>query len=94
MPKKKHEKVNPPVFDKRGYQANIEDINGEKLPDLEALDWRPLHGGSRPGAGRKPSGRIPLTLRLRPAVANRLRAVAKKQGKTLSELAEERLAGV
>lgn len=94
MPRKKHEKVNPPVFDKRGYQANIEDINGEALPDLEALDWRPLHGGSRPGAGRKPSGRVPLTLRLRPAVANRLRAVAKKQGKTLAEVAEERLAGV
>lgn len=94
MPKKKYEKVNPPVFDGRGYQANIEDLNGEELPDLEALEWRPLHGGSRPGAGRKPSGRVPLTLRLRPSVAKRLRTVAKKQGKTLSEVAEERLAGV
>lgn len=94
MPKKKHEKVNPPVFDKRGYQENIEDINGEELPDLEALDWRPLHGGSRPGAGRRPSGRVPVTLRLLPAVANRLRAVAKKQRKTLSEVAEDRLSGI
>ncbi|MBE7538029.1 MAG: hypothetical protein HS122_06420 [Opitutaceae bacterium] len=94
MPKRKHEKHESPVFDERGYQTNIKDINGEALPDLDALDWRPLHGGSRPGAGRKPSGRVPLTLRLKPAVASRLRAVAKKQRKTLAQVAEERLAGL
>ena len=49
------------------------------------------HGGARPGAGRKPSGRRPVTLRLKPALVTKLRAQAKREGKTLSEVAEARL---
>ncbi len=91
---KQNKKIPAPVLDADGYQTNMTDLNGEPLPDLAALHFRPLHGGARPGAGRKPAGRVPLTLRLRPAVADRLRAAARKQGKTLSELAEERLSHV
>lgn len=49
------------------------------------------HGGARPGAGRKPTGRRPITLRLKPAVLKTLRAQARREGKTLSEIAEARL---
>ena len=49
------------------------------------------HGGARTGAGRKPTGRRPVTLRLKPAVLRTLRAQAKREGKTLSEIAEVRL---
>ncbi|MDR1282514.1 MAG: hypothetical protein LBK99_17090 [Opitutaceae bacterium] len=94
MPKKKNVNIESPVFDAEGYQTNIKDINGEALPDLEALEWRPLHGGARPGAGRKPSGNKPVLLRLHPVTIQHLRAVAKKQKKTISEVAEERLAAV
>ena len=49
------------------------------------------HGGARPGAGRKPTGRRPITLRLKPAVLRTLRAQARREGKTMSEVAEARL---
>ena len=52
------------------------------------------HGGVRRGAGRKPAGRVPITLRLRKDVATRLRARAKKLGKTMGEVAESHLARV
>lgn len=88
---KKHNKK--PEFDAEGYQINLNDLNGEALPKPSSLKFKPLtRGGARVGAGRKPSGREPIMLRLRPAIARRLRAAAKKQGKTLSEIAEARLA--
>jgi len=90
---KKHNKK--PEFDAEGYQIAMNDLNGEVLPNLPSLKFKPLpRGGARPGAGRKPSGREPIMLRLRPAIARRLRAAAKKQGKTLSEVAEARLAKI
>ena len=49
-------------------------------------------GGARVGAGRKPSGRQQVSLRLLPATVRRLRAQAKREGKTLSAVAESRLA--
>ncbi|MDP3072359.1 MAG: hypothetical protein Q8N18_18855 [Opitutaceae bacterium] len=49
------------------------------------------HGGAREGAGRKPSGRRPITLRLKPALLRTLRAQARREGKTVSEIAESRL---
>ncbi len=52
------------------------------------------HGGVRRGAGRKPAGRVPITLRLRKDVAERLRMRAKELGKTMAEVAESHLAGV
>lgn len=51
-------------------------------------------GGARAGAGRKPAGRVPMTLRVRPEVAARLRAEAKRLGKSISEVAEPHLAAV
>jgi hypothetical protein len=49
------------------------------------------HGGARAGAGRKPTGRRPITLRLKPGVLRTLRAQARREGKTVSEIAEIRL---
>jgi hypothetical protein len=91
---KKH-KENPekPVFDAEGYQVNLRDLNGEPLPKPEGLRFGPFtHGGARPGAGRKSAGRKPVLLRLSPEVLASLRARAKAEKKTLSDVAEERLA--
>jgi hypothetical protein len=82
-----------PVFDAEGYQVNLSTLNGAPLPDLSRVAAQPLQrGGARPGAGRKPSGRQPVLLRLTPATVRALRAAARRQGKTLSDVAEERLA--
>lgn len=84
-----------PVFDAEGYQTKLTDLNRTPLPDLRRVQTRPPRwGGVRPGAGRQPTGRQPVLLRLTPKTVRSLRASAKKQGKTLSDLAEERLAAV
>jgi hypothetical protein len=85
----------PPVFDADGYQTSLTDLNRTALPDLKRVTARPLGwGGVRAGAGRQATGRQPVLLRLTPKTVRSLRATAKKQGKTLSDLAEERLAAV
>lgn len=77
-----------------------EDIDFSDQPEItdEAIargDYKLVsRGGVRIGAGRKPAGRVPMTLRLRPQIARRLRALSRKNGKTISAIAEERLAGV
>lgn len=88
---KRRRKVQPPIFDAEGYQTNIKDLNGTPLPDLSKVQAVSFWGGSREGAGRKSSGRQPVLLRLKPKTVRRLRAAARKQGKTISEVAEERL---
>ena len=89
----KIERIEKPLFNSAGYQVNMKDLNGEPLPDLAKLDFRPLkHGGARVGAGRKPSGRKAVLLRLSPKVILGLRKAAKRNRKTLSDVAEELLA--
>jgi hypothetical protein len=62
------------------------DIDFSDNPEMTATDLKrgllkPVgRGGFRPGAGRKPSGRQPVSLR--------------REGKTISEVAEDRLLGV
>ena len=91
--KKKTARLEKPAFNSAGYQVNINDLNGERLPDLAKLNFRPFfHGGARAGAGRKPSGRKAVLLRLSPKVVSALREEAERSGKTLSDVAEERLA--
>ena len=81
-----------PVFDAEGYQTNLTTLNGTALPDMSKVKARPLNwGGSREGAGRKSTGRQPVLLRLTPKTLRSLRSAARKQGKTISEVAEERL---
>ena len=89
--KNKKPKIEPPVFDADGYQTNIKDLNGTPLPDLGKVQAISFWGGARVGAGRKSSGRQPVLLRLTPKTIRRLRAAARKQGKTISDVAEERL---
>ncbi len=83
-----------PTFDSEGYQTNLKDLNGEPLPAIEPKDLKPLRGGARKGAGRKQSGKVPMLLRLTPATAKRLRATAKREKLTLSEVAERSLTKV
>ena len=81
-----------PTFDSEGYQTNIKDLNGTPLPDLTGLEFKPLkHGGRRAGAGRKPSGRNPLLLRLSPNVIAALRKEAARRRLSISEVAEQKL---
>jgi len=87
-------KTAKPKFDYEGYQSNLKDLNGEPLPSIEAKDIKPLRGGARKGAGRKKSGKVPMLLRLTPATAKRLRAAAKREKITLSEVAERSLTKV
>ncbi|AWI08862.1 hypothetical protein [Ereboglobus luteus] len=83
-----------PAFDADGYQTGMNTLNNEALPALDGASWRPLHGGARPGAGRKPSKREPITLRLRPVVARKLRAAAKREKVSTSDFAERWLVDV
>jgi hypothetical protein len=89
---KRLRKVQPPVFDAASYQTNIKDLNGTPLPDLSKVRVKSLWGGAHEGAGRKSTGRQPVLRRLKPKTVRSLRAAARKQGITISEVAEERLA--
>lgn len=89
--KNKKPKIEPPIFDAEGYQTNIKDLNGTPLPDLTKVQAFSFWGGARKGAGRKSSGRQPVLLRLTPKTIRSLRTAARKQGKTISDIAEERL---
>jgi hypothetical protein len=51
-------------------------------------------GGSRPAAGRKPSGRAPFLIRLKPETMQRVRRKAGAVGLSLSEFVEQQLAEV
>ena len=89
----KKRKPESPAFDSEGYQTNLVALNGTPLPNLARVKARPFAwGGTRKGAGRKPSGRQPMLLRLTPRTVRQLRAIARKQGKTVSDVVEERLA--
>ena len=87
----KTKKVKAPVFDAEGYQTNLKDLNGTPLPDFSKVRTASFWGGARKGAGRKPTGRQPVLLRLTPKTVRSLRTAALKQGKTISDIAEERL---
>jgi len=55
------------------------------------VDWKhPVasHGGRRTNSGRKPSGRQPYQIRLRPEVHASLKRRASQRGISLSELVE------
>lgn len=55
------------------------------------IDWsRPVvsHGGRRANSGRKPTGRKPYQIRLKPEVHARLKKQATQKGVSISELVE------
>ena len=89
--KNKKPRIDPPVFDAEGYQTNLKDLNGTPLPDLSKVQAVSFWGGAREGAGRKSTGRQPVLLRLTPKTLRSLRAAARKEGKSISEIAEARL---
>lgn len=51
----------------------------------------PGHGGARAGAGRPPTGKKPITLRLPPKLLATVRRDAKRAGQTLSEFVAAKL---
>ena len=73
------------------------DIDFSDTPEITAANLKSGRvrlvgrGGARPGAGRKPSGRQPVSLRLRPSLIAALRKQAKREGKTISDIAEAKL---
>lgn len=71
------------------WEALDEDILVQDV--LEGRFPKP-RGGYRPAAGRKPSGRTPFLLRLKPEVMARVRREAGAAGVSLSEFVEKRLA--
>lgn len=90
---KKTKIAEKPEFDEQGYQTNLKDLNGEPLPNRSKLEFKPFkHGGARAGAGRKPSGRKAVLLRLSPKVIASLHKEAERSHSTLSDVAERRLA--
>jgi hypothetical protein len=86
------QKIDPPRFDKDGYQINIKDLNGEPLPDFSKAKFVRLHGGARQGAGRKPLGKTQILLRLQPKSAAAIRDKAKRTHQTISEVVDELVA--
>lgn len=93
--KTKTRKPETPAFDAEGYQTNLRHLNGAALPDLSKVEAAPFGwGGARAGAGRKPSGRQPVLLRLTPSTIRSLRRGARQAGCSLSEYAEGRLLAV
>jgi hypothetical protein len=87
---KKKIEIEPPVFDARGYQINMHNLNGEPLPDpADLVVVKRGRGGHRPGAGRKPSGRQQIVLRLSPKTIAALHAARDAVPKgSLSDVAE------
>ena len=79
-----------PGFDADGYQIQAKDLNGEKLPDWKALEKKPrltlgqakikAAGGARPGAGRKPLGKVRKQVKLTPAAVKRFQSFARRRG--------------
>jgi predicted HicB family RNase H-like nuclease len=55
------------------------------------IDWSKTqtHGGHRAGSGRKPSGRKPFVIRMKPAVHKRFKDRAKAKGISLAEYVEQ-----
>ncbi len=50
-------------------------------------------GGARPGAGRKPSGRVPYSTRIKPALIEWIKVEAQNQGKDECSFLESLIAG-
>lgn len=51
---------------------------------------KPTHGGPRPGAGRKPTGRVPVMIRVRPEALKRMKAAAREKKMPLGQWLELR----
>ncbi len=63
--------------------ANLEarfDAGKEVLDYFDVSRAIVLHGGARPGAGRKPTGKLRKTVKLSPAAIRRFRDFAQRKG--------------
>jgi hypothetical protein len=89
MKKSIKHKIEKPIFDEEGYQTNIKDLNGEKLPAFKNMTILRMRGGARPGAGRKALGKKAVLLHLKPKAIEAVRAKAKKERRTISEVVDE-----
>ncbi len=66
-------------------------IDFSDIPELTAEEFgsmRVSRGGSRPGAGRKPTGHVRIGLSLSPRAKAALERRAKKEHKTMSSIVE------
>ena len=63
-------------------------VTGEKAGVVRA---KVVHGGVRPGAGRKPQGHVRMWMTVPPSVKAKMEARAKRSGKSVSALFVEML---
>ncbi len=62
--------------------ANLEarfDAGKDVLDYFDASRALVTHGGARPGAGRKPAGKLRKTVKLSPAAVHRIQAFARRK---------------
>ena len=63
-------------------ESNLESrfASGRDVLDyFDAVRAAVTHGGSRPGAGRKPTGKLPKTVKLSPQAIRRFQAYARRE---------------
>ena len=80
----------PGALIKPGEMVTIREVDDTTGKVLRVRRYR--HGGKRPGAGRKPAGRVQYVTRLRPDVIARVKAEATRQGRSECEVVEDVLA--
>lgn len=73
--------------------SDLKFVSREELGLPSAAEFRRMrlereHGGTRAGAGRKPSGRVQYVTRLRPTLIKRIKLMAKKARKDECEVIE------
>lgn len=64
----------------------------ERNEKAGVVTLRPLRGGKRAGAGRKPSGHVRIQLLVSPTTRKKILILAKRQKVTLSEAVERAVA--
>ncbi len=66
----------------------------ERTEKAGVVTLRPLRGGKRDGAGRKPSGHVRMQLLISTSTRKKIQRLAKRQNVTLSEAVERAVAAL
>jgi hypothetical protein len=67
----------------------IEEADYQQRTTARTIQLKPKRGGSRPGAGRKPTGHVRLQLSVSVASRKKIEEIAKLRNLTLSQAVEE-----
>jgi hypothetical protein len=66
----------------------------EQTEKAGIVTLRPLHGGRRDGAGRKPTGNVRMQLSVSTSTRKKIQRLAKKRDVTFSEVVEQAVAAL